>query len=302
MDLFRVLTIILANRVHAAVTAAGFGVPAIVVGTDTRARIGEWIGLDVVEAASMDPVAIAERMATLLAGRSTETERLLTLRGQTVKRYMELLGPILDSATPREMERTTPVAVHPLQRLLERDPAAREWRERLGMEPLWVVQESGFHSPERYGGGMLRWTDGKAVLTLPEALAATADQLELALWAVHPAGHRFQVAVNGKTVLETAIDSTGLWEGSTSFPPCTVREIALTSDMMRSLGDSRALGLAVRKIRLPERAAFNLALAQNQRVVGAIVGPQGQVREQLDPAGSSKNQAGSGTDSGAQEL
>lgn len=45
LDLYSSCSIVVANRVHGAVCAAGFGVPSVILGTDTRAQIADYIGI-----------------------------------------------------------------------------------------------------------------------------------------------------------------------------------------------------------------------------------------------------------------
>ena len=85
----------MANRVHGAVCAAGFGVPALIMGNDTRARIGEYVGLDITPSSDMSPEAVADRISTLLRTRDQEQSRLLAHRDATLKRYVDLVTTAL---------------------------------------------------------------------------------------------------------------------------------------------------------------------------------------------------------------
>lgn len=101
MSLYSAAAAVVANRVHGAVCAAGYGVPSVVIGKDTRARIGEFIGLPVLRSATLDPDAAAALVAGYLASRHDESERLLTLRERTLREHRELLAPIVGAIRPK---------------------------------------------------------------------------------------------------------------------------------------------------------------------------------------------------------
>lgn len=263
LDIFPVLTAIFANRVHAAVTAAGFGIPAMIAGSDTRARIGEWIGLRVFEARTLDPAEAAAGMAELVRNRGRESERLRVLRQETVKRYSALLEPVIARMPQRSRIRPKISAEHPVRRWLRLH--GEGWRERIGLEPLWVIGESGLHPPEPYQGAKLRWTNGSAEFSLPQELEPVSGRLGLQLWGVHPAGYEFSVDVNGERILTAKTDEGGAWEGDVSFPEQQVRSIAIVSSQMRPDGDTRVLGVALRKLWLAAAGGNVVVVAEKKR-------------------------------------
>jgi len=70
----------IANRVHGAVCAAGFGKPSVILGNDTRLFIGDYIGIPsryVVEVSSEEIVDLLE---SGLRDQKNEKARLLDLR------------------------------------------------------------------------------------------------------------------------------------------------------------------------------------------------------------------------------
>ncbi len=91
LDLLPRLHVLFANRIHAAVTAAGFGVPALLAGNDSRARIGEWIGLTVERSASLDADQVAAQLECRMQERAEESVRLRRLRQETIERYVFLM-------------------------------------------------------------------------------------------------------------------------------------------------------------------------------------------------------------------
>ncbi|MBA4187010.1 MAG: hypothetical protein C0467_03230 [Planctomycetaceae bacterium] len=95
LDMYSSCQLVVANRVHGAVCASGFGVPSIILGNDTRAQIGEYIGLPIFGSADLNPTEVVECANRLLTARAVESERLLHLREQTLNRYKELLTPLL---------------------------------------------------------------------------------------------------------------------------------------------------------------------------------------------------------------
>lgn len=86
-----------ANRVHGAVCAAGLGVPSIILGNDTRARIGEYVGIPVMDSAELNPEQVAEMVRERIANRSMMSEKLLANQQDALKQYQQLLTPILSS-------------------------------------------------------------------------------------------------------------------------------------------------------------------------------------------------------------
>lgn len=99
LDVLSSCSLVVANRVHGAVTAAGFGVPAVILGNDTRAQIGDYLEIPRYRSGFTDPASITDCTADLLAQRPTESSRLLELRATTLSRYIDLLRPIMDVAS-----------------------------------------------------------------------------------------------------------------------------------------------------------------------------------------------------------
>ncbi len=83
------------NRMHAAVAAAGLGIPSVSIGTDTRNLMVETLGLPVfyVKEATVDNISAA--VDSLLLNRDRESERLLALRDVTRENYKKCLRPFL---------------------------------------------------------------------------------------------------------------------------------------------------------------------------------------------------------------
>jgi hypothetical protein len=80
------------NRMHASVGLAGLGIPSIAIGTDTRLLMVEHIGLPCfyVKDAGMD--IMEQKVEDLLLKRKEEKERLLGLRQETTRRYIEAVS------------------------------------------------------------------------------------------------------------------------------------------------------------------------------------------------------------------
>lgn len=94
-DIYSSCSIVVANRVHGAVCAAGFGVPAIIIGNDTRATIGDLIGIPRYHSIRIQPEEICQQVTQFILYRNKEQNRLLELRQKTLKKYQELLHPLL---------------------------------------------------------------------------------------------------------------------------------------------------------------------------------------------------------------
>ncbi|MCC6661311.1 MAG: methyltransferase domain-containing protein [Phycisphaerales bacterium] len=92
--------LVVSNRVHGAVYAAGFGVPSVLLGKDSRARIADLIGVPVERAATLDPARVGAVVRELLARRDEEHHRLLRLRGATLERYRRIVAPVVKASRP----------------------------------------------------------------------------------------------------------------------------------------------------------------------------------------------------------
>ncbi|MCE5310929.1 MAG: polysaccharide pyruvyl transferase family protein [Acidobacteriales bacterium] len=93
LDVYGSCAAVVANRVHGAVCAAGFGVPAVIIGNDSRASIGDPIGIPRFRAGD-EIESVLSTIESLLNER--EACRLRSLREVTLSRYVELAQPILE--------------------------------------------------------------------------------------------------------------------------------------------------------------------------------------------------------------
>ena len=89
---------VVANRVHGAICAAGFGTPSIIIGNDTRLLIGDFIGLPSLYVAEVTAEELLDRLDGLLVNRSKEHDRLLTLREESARSYIEAIGEVFAAA------------------------------------------------------------------------------------------------------------------------------------------------------------------------------------------------------------
>lgn len=93
LDFYSQCAAVVANRVHGAVSAAGFGVPGIIIGNDSRAKIGEYIHIPIMQADDFDSEHVLELVSRLVEDRSLENERLTNLRDKVLQEYVALLLP-----------------------------------------------------------------------------------------------------------------------------------------------------------------------------------------------------------------
>jgi len=93
LDLYGACSLVVANRVHGAVTAAGFGVPSVILGNDTRAQIGDFIDIPRCRAAFTRPRDILDCAASINS--SSERIRLLELSVNVSAAYYKLLQPTI---------------------------------------------------------------------------------------------------------------------------------------------------------------------------------------------------------------
>jgi polysaccharide pyruvyl transferase len=101
LDVYSVGCVTIANRVHGAVASAGFGVPSLIIGNDSRARIGDYIGLPVYRSATVSIPEVLAKAIDFKSQRTSESERLLNLRQATLRSYARLLRRACDwSARP----------------------------------------------------------------------------------------------------------------------------------------------------------------------------------------------------------
>lgn len=95
-DIYAACSVVVANRVHGAVCAAGFGVPSIILGNDTRAMIGDYIGIPRYHVRAFEVTQVIQQVHTFFDTLHTERSRLLDLRNTTMNRYQDLLAPIVN--------------------------------------------------------------------------------------------------------------------------------------------------------------------------------------------------------------
>jgi len=83
------------NRLHASVGLAGMGVPSVAVGTDTRMLMVKSLGLPCFFVGDATADRIEHEVEQLVARREDERARLLTLREQTLRAYVDAVGGAL---------------------------------------------------------------------------------------------------------------------------------------------------------------------------------------------------------------
>lgn len=89
---------VIANRVHGAVCAAGFGIPALIIGNDTRLLIGDYIQIPAVYVNEVEVDTLVDLTEKSIDKRDQERERLLILREESAKRYCEAIQNSLESS------------------------------------------------------------------------------------------------------------------------------------------------------------------------------------------------------------
>lgn len=94
-DIYAICSIVIANRVHGAVCAAGFGVPAIIMGNDTRALIGDYINIKQFQSGKLTANEVLAEAVKLLRYRNVVSKKLVKLRNKTLKKYISLIKPII---------------------------------------------------------------------------------------------------------------------------------------------------------------------------------------------------------------
>jgi polysaccharide pyruvyl transferase WcaK-like protein len=80
------------NRMHASVGFAGLGIPSIAVGADTRLLMVEHIGLPFYYLKDAATAALEDKLESLLMERAAQRERLLNLRRETLRSYVEAIS------------------------------------------------------------------------------------------------------------------------------------------------------------------------------------------------------------------
>jgi polysaccharide pyruvyl transferase WcaK-like protein/SAM-dependent methyltransferase len=96
LDIYSVCGLVIANRVHGAVCAAGFGVPSIIIGNDSRATIGDYIGICSFQSGKVKIDEILDTANILIHKWPQEQERLLESRKENLNLYIDNLRPVLE--------------------------------------------------------------------------------------------------------------------------------------------------------------------------------------------------------------
>ena len=91
--------LVLANRVHGGICAAGFGIPSIIMGEDTRLLTAEFVGVPHFCVNDVSWEKLVGPIDEMLRNRRVWSEKLIDVRDQALKRYVELLTPVIDSMT-----------------------------------------------------------------------------------------------------------------------------------------------------------------------------------------------------------
>lgn len=82
------------NRVHGAFLMASYGKPSIIIGNDSRARMGEEIGLRTFFVNDMDSDRLNEQCLFLSSGADNYRERFNSIKQKAYDDYMEVLGTL----------------------------------------------------------------------------------------------------------------------------------------------------------------------------------------------------------------
>ncbi len=134
---------------------------------------------------------------------------------------------------------------------------------RLGHEPVWGIEEAGFHDPERLADGTtIRWTTGAAKLVVPPVPGAPPTRLQVELAFTGKEGNALAVSVSGHELFRGVLPP-GAWSHTfdlQAVPRDGKVVIELESGTFvpkRTLPgsrDARTLGVAVAGIWLEEKA------------------------------------------------
>lgn len=91
-DVYSKCSVVMANRVHAAVFSAGFGIPSLIIGNDTRMLIGDYIGIESRYVLDVDTNEITHLLEKLYDNRLSENERLIDLREKSFDKYCKIVS------------------------------------------------------------------------------------------------------------------------------------------------------------------------------------------------------------------
>jgi Polysaccharide pyruvyl transferase len=94
---------IFANRVHGAVCVAGFGRPAVIVGTDSRIGIGRPIGIPVIDSSAVTPEWIIKSLDEQFARAPALSRERLDLRESSARVYVQRIRAALAPRTNGQM-------------------------------------------------------------------------------------------------------------------------------------------------------------------------------------------------------
>lgn len=94
-DAYSACAAVVANRIHGALCAAGFGVPGLIMGNDTRARIGDYVGLPVYRSGVVSVEEVVTQVRDFVSRRTEHSERLLAHRDRTLRTHVEKIEPVL---------------------------------------------------------------------------------------------------------------------------------------------------------------------------------------------------------------
>ncbi len=123
---------------------------------------------------------------------------------------------------------------------------------------VWGLKDSGFYDQERWSGRLVRWTDGKASVTVSRTrLGFTPASVEIKLVRAGPRGSKLTVLSCGGPIFEGQI-GPGAWHESLELRHCSPAadelQISLLSDtfvpreVLPNSTDTRQLGVAVESI------------------------------------------------------
>jgi hypothetical protein len=83
------------NRLHAAVALGGIGIPSVAVGTDTRLRMVQELGLPCHYVEETDSEQLEHELESLVSDRRRHMERLLAIRDRAYEAYSDIVRGLL---------------------------------------------------------------------------------------------------------------------------------------------------------------------------------------------------------------
>jgi SAM-dependent methyltransferase len=175
-DVYAACGAVVANRIHGAVCAAGFGVPGLILGNDTRARIGDYVGLPVHRSGAVPVEEVVTQVRDFLRRRSEHSERLLTQRDRALRAHVEKLEPLLRArlaGSRSPVRRGTSAA-----RILDPRSAADGRANESLAQMLTLLRAHGVTHPARPGGAWhlpLLWDEVALLEGFPPGAVFDAD-------------------------------------------------------------------------------------------------------------------------------